>query len=155
MLNEIMAYASVTLSFAVATAEQMLPELRDSVSGLHALTLVWAPMAIGVASLLVAGVFQSFSDFVMRGLIFAEPVGGAQSMQMINRTVMRSVFIILLLGLAPVMLIFSVLFGAGAGTARYWEHYGRVWTRWNHVRTIGSFLAGLAFIIAALDLAGQ
>ena len=197
MFSEFMAYAHVALSLAVAAVEHMLPELGESVQGFPAFNLAWATMAIGVASLLVAGVFQSFSDFVMRGLVLAEPMGGAQSMQMINRTVMRSVFIVLLLGLAPMMLSFGlltysvleegarfwVLAGTGVyiasvffvtmlgnvpmnnrldrmvpsepSTARYWDHYGRVWTRWNHLRTIGSLVAGLCFLFAALELAGQ
>ncbi|MEQ8557903.1 MAG: DUF1772 domain-containing protein [Henriciella sp.] len=157
--------------------------------------LVYTLLALGVASTLVAGVFQAFSDFVMRGLVAAEPMSGAQSMQMINRTVMRSVFLVLLLGLVPATLAVSLLAqfgvdGAARGwihagtavylvsvflvtmlgnvpmnnrldrmvpseqaTARYWDHYGRVWTRWNHVRTLGSFAAGLCFIVAALALA--
>lgn len=157
--------------------------------------LIYTCMAIGVSSTLVAGVFQAFSDFVMRGLIMAAPAGGAESMQMINRTVMRSVFLVLLLGLVPVMLAFSLhalmaVPGAGriwivagtviyvasvflvtlagnvpmnnrldrmapgeAATIRYWDIYGRVWTRWNHVRTLGSLAAGLCFLMAAMVIA--
>lgn len=197
MFSEIMTYACFALSLASVAAEQVLPAISDRMTGLPSLSGIWICMAIGIASTLVAGVFQAFSDFVMRGLTLAEPQGGAQSMQMINRTVMRSVFLVLLLGLAPVTISASVVaqlnvdgaarnwIHAGAGiylgavflvtllgnvpmnnrldrmsptepeTARYWAIYGRIWTRWNHVRTIGAFIAGLCFMIAALLLAGQ
>ncbi|MEO1101150.1 MAG: anthrone oxygenase family protein [Pseudomonadota bacterium] len=157
--------------------------------------IIHACLLAGLSSALVAGVFQSFSDFVMRGLVMATPASGAQSMQMINRTVFRSVFVILLLGLGPVSLALAayayfVLAGAGAmwliaaaaiylpfvilvtiagnvpmnerldrmdhaaeDTVAYWETYGRVWTRWNHVRTLGSLAAAICYLMAAMAFA--
>ena len=47
----------------------------------------------GFAAALVAGVFLSFSDFVMRGLGRAEGDAGMLAMQQINVTVMRSLFL--------------------------------------------------------------
>ncbi len=29
-----------------------------------------------------------------------------------------------------------------------WRAYGRVWTRWNHVRTVASILAGVLFLLS-------
>lgn len=149
----------------------------------------------GLSSALVAGVFQSFSDFVMRGLVMAAPASGAQSMQMINRTVFRSVFIVLLLGLGPASLALAIyagiaLTGEGATwliaaaaiylpsvilvtmggnvpmnerldgmdhtaeeTSAYWRTYGRVWTRWNHIRTLGSAGAAICYLMAAVAFA--
>ncbi len=69
--------------------------------------IIYACLAAGVSSLLVAGVFQSFSDFIMRSLVAASPAGGIESMQMINRKVFRSWFLVMLLGLAPVSLAFA------------------------------------------------
>lgn len=66
---------------------------------------VYAFLALGVASLLVAGVFQAFSDFVMRSLAAARPASGVEAMQMINREVFGSAFLALLLGLAPASLL--------------------------------------------------
>lgn len=63
--------------------------------------IVYVCLAAGLSSALVAGVFQAFSDFVMKALIAAEPTSGIEAMQMINRTVLRSFFVVLLLGLAP------------------------------------------------------
>ncbi|MEM6413507.1 MAG: anthrone oxygenase family protein [Pseudomonadota bacterium] len=54
---------------------------------------VYASLFIGINAALAGGVFQSFSDFVMRGLMQGSPASGIQSMQGINRTVLRSLFL--------------------------------------------------------------
>lgn len=72
----------------------------------HEIT-VYACLALGLSSALVGGVFQSFSDFVMRALVASRPAAGAEAMQQINRTVFRSAFLVMLLGLAPVTLAFA------------------------------------------------
>ncbi|MEO0345552.1 MAG: anthrone oxygenase family protein [Pseudomonadota bacterium] len=65
-------------------------------------------LALGFSSALVAGVFQSFSDFVMAGLARARPAGGVESMQQLNRTVMRSVFLATFLALVPLTVGFAI-----------------------------------------------
>lgn len=65
-------------------------------------------MLLGLLSALVAGVFQSFSDFVMRGLGRSQPRVGIDAMKQINRTVLRSYFLTTFLLLAPVSLGFAV-----------------------------------------------
>lgn len=70
--------------------------------------IVYACLFLGLSSALVAGVFQAFSDFVMRGLVQAEASGGITSMQHINRTVLRSVFLVSLLALVPATLTFAI-----------------------------------------------
>ena len=62
----------------------------------------WIFMPAGLAVALVAGVFLGFSDFIMRGLAQAPASQGAAGMVGLNRTVYRSVFMVLLLGLVPV-----------------------------------------------------
>jgi uncharacterized membrane protein len=57
--------------------------------------------AAGLLMALVAGVFLSFSDFVMRGLARAPAGQGAAGMVGLNRTVYRSAFMVLLMGFAP------------------------------------------------------
>ncbi len=69
--------------------------------------LVYTCLLLGLLSALVAGVFQSFSDFVMRGLMRAEPAGGIESMQHINRTVFQSAFLATFLALVPITLLFA------------------------------------------------
>ena len=157
--------------------------------------IVYACLVLGLSSALVAGVFQAFSDFVMRGLILAEPAGGIESMQHINRTVLRSIFLATFFALVPATLAFAIyawvnLTGPGrafiiaaagiyvvtvflvtvlgnvpmneqlasmAHTSReaeaYWATYGRAWTWWNHVRTIGSAGAAACLMLAAVSLA--
>lgn len=66
-----------------------------------------------IATAVVAGVFLAFSDFVMKGLSAATPSGGMEAMQGINRKVYGSVFLVLLMGLAPV----------SAGLATYAYHF--------------------------------
>ncbi len=154
--------------------------------------IVYACLMVGLSSALVAGVFQSFSDFVMKALIATNPVGGVEAMQRINQTVFRSVFLAMLLGLAPVTLGFAVyayfnmsghsqvfiitgaviyvigvflvtMFGnvpmnnrlknmdfAALETADYWRTYGKVWTNWNHIRTIGSVVTAMCFLLASV-----
>ena len=60
-------------------------------------------------SAFVAGVFLSFSDFTMRSLRLATPEAGSQAMQIINREVFRSIFIVLLMGMSLL-----AVFGAAA-----------------------------------------
>ena len=62
----------------------------------------WILMIAGLAVALVAGVFLGFSDFIMRGLAQAPASQGAAGMVGLNRTVYRSVFMVLFLGLVPV-----------------------------------------------------
>ncbi len=54
-----------------------------------------------IASALVSGIFMAFSDFGMKSLGAATPSGGIESMQIINRDVYNSIFIKLLIGVAP------------------------------------------------------
>lgn len=62
---------------------------------------VWALLALSMAAGLVAGVFLTFSDFVMRALRATAPAGGTEAMQIINREVYRSLFMALLMGMVP------------------------------------------------------
>lgn len=159
------------------------------------LTLSYLCLAFGFVSALVAGVFQSFSDFVMAGLARAKPEGGMESMQHINRTVFRSVFLFSFLALVPLTVVFAIFVTANADgfgrvlivaatvtyalsvfavtmfgnvpmnkkldvmpaaepdSAAYWMVYCRDWTRWNHVRTLGSALTAAGFLIAAVVFA--
>lgn len=70
--------------------------------------IIWSLTAASTATCLVSGVFLSFSDFTMRSLRNATPEAGVQAMQILNREVFRSVFIVLLIGMAPVALAIGV-----------------------------------------------
>lgn len=64
--------------------------------------MAWILMIAGFLAALVAGVFLGFSDFIMRGLAQAPASQGAAGMVGLNRTVYRSVFMVLFVGLVPV-----------------------------------------------------
>lgn len=145
-------------------------------------------------SAIIGGVFSAFSEFIMSGLLRTAPAGGIESMQQINRTVIKTQFVSGIVFIAP----FSVLFALYALTvfdgypmvmltlaaivyvpsvflmtmfgnvpmnnkleqfdhnsddaAAYWIEYGRVWTRLNHVRSVGSVLTSVLYVIAAVTL---
>ena len=69
----------------------------------------WILLIAGLLMALVAGVFLSFSDFVMRGLVQAPSGSGAAGMIGLNRTVYRSVFMVLLMGLVPASIALAIL----------------------------------------------
>ena len=60
-----------------------------------------------ISSGLVAGIFLTFSDFVMRSLKLAENTAGVEVMQIINREVYRSVFMVLLWGTLVLSLLLA------------------------------------------------
>lgn len=89
---------------------------------------------------LVAGAFLTFSDFVMRSLAAAEPAAGIQSMQNINREVFKTVFMVLLLGMAVLSpMIAGYAAFALAGPAAAWLIAGGV------LYFVGTFLVTAAF----------
>ena len=45
---------------------------------------VYACLGLGLLAALVGGVLQSFSDFVMKGLLQAQSAGGMESMQQLR-----------------------------------------------------------------------
>ncbi len=155
---------------------------------------LYASLFLGVWSALVGGVFKAFSEFIMSGLAQARPAGGIESMQQINRTVLKTEFVVALISIALFSVVFAV-YGAFAfeGAVRvvlilaalvyvpsvflvtvggnvpmnekldrldyasfeaeaYWERYAKVWTRLNHLRTLGSILTAGLYIIAAITL---
>ncbi|NNL35328.1 MAG: DUF1772 domain-containing protein [Silicimonas sp.] len=73
---------------------------------------IYGLLALSLATGLVAGVFLTFSDFVMPSLAASAPAAGTQAMQIINRKVYRSIFMVLLIGMIPVSVI-----AAGTGWA--------------------------------------
>ena len=57
---------------------------------------------VGFLMALIAGVFLSFSDFIMRGLAQARGTAGPAAMVGINRAVYQSIFMVLFVGLLAV-----------------------------------------------------
>jgi uncharacterized membrane protein len=63
--------------------------------------MLLASQAGVIATALVAGVFLTFSDFVMKSLAASQSQAGIEAMQQINRKVMPTLFMLLFLGLVP------------------------------------------------------
>ena len=83
--------------------------------------MTWGLAGVAVAAGLVAGVFLTFSDFVMQSLNAARPATGMEAMQLINRMVYGSFFLLLLIALAPVSAAIAI-YAAGfmSGAAQAW-----------------------------------
>ena len=89
----------------------------------------------GLLLALIAGVFLAFSDFVMRSLRAATPSAGIEAMQLINRKVYSSVFLVWLLGMAPVSAALAFYaWGFVEGLAQDWFIAGGV------IYVLGTFL---------------
>jgi uncharacterized membrane protein len=98
------------------------------------LTLI-AYAAAALILALVAGVFLAFSDFIMRSLRAATPAAGIESMQLINRKVYGSAFLVGLLGMAPATAALAAYAWAHIdGPARDWFITGGA------IYVIGTFL---------------
>ena len=81
-------------------------------------------MLLAAASVLayaiIGGVFLAFSDFLMRSFNLMKGPGGIEAMQVLNVEIMRSVFMVLFIGLAPVSLVIAAYAGfAVQGTASW------------------------------------
>ncbi len=79
------------------------------------MTIFWLLIVLHVAIIacaLVSGVFLTFSDFVMKSLAATRDPGGIEAMQIINRKVMPTIFMVLLLGMsaaAPVLGVYAYM----------------------------------------------
>ena len=140
---------------------------------------------------IMAGVYFTFSAFVMKSLASIDAPAGIAAMQSINDVILRSAFMPLFFGTslaaaaavllhvvssAPAGGIWMVLAGgiyfvgmflctvffnvplnnklkavdsSSSHGEDVWKMYLRVWTRWNHVRTLASTIA-CAFFIQAI-----
>lgn len=59
-------------------------------------------------SAVIGGVFSAFSEFIMAALLRAEPAGGIEAMQQINKTVIRTQFVAGILLIAPASILFAL-----------------------------------------------
>lgn len=74
---------------------------------------LYLTLFLTIWSAVVGGVFSAFSEFVMRGLLRAEPAGGIESMQHINRTVLGTQFVAGILVIAPLSIAMAVYAALG------------------------------------------
>lgn len=93
-----------------------------------------------IACAVVAGVFLTFSDFVMRSLDAARPTAGVEVMQVINREVYKTVFMALLLGWSVFSLVLmAYAYTSLAGAVANWILAGGA------VYLVGVFAVSLIF----------
>ena len=64
-----------------------------------------------------------------------------------------AVFLVTIAGNVPMNNRLDVLHPDDPAADDYWQHYARVWTRWNHVRTMGCLATAALFLLAAAALA--
>ena len=69
---------------------------------------LYLSLFLAIWSAVIGGVFSAFSEFVMRGLLRAEPAGGIEAMQHINRTVLRTQFVAGILVIAPLSIVIGI-----------------------------------------------
>lgn len=63
-----------------------------------------------------------------------------------------SVFLMTMFGNVPMNNKLDHIDHKTAEAEAYWGRYGRVWTRLNHVRTVGSVITSVMYMIAAVEL---
>lgn len=103
------------------------------------LLLIFLQISV-IACALVAGVFLPFSEFVLASLTEVRSTGGIQAMQIINRKVMPTIFMVLLIGMSVVspLWVAYALFG-DAGRAAPWMAAGGT------IYFVGTFLVTMIF----------
>ena len=93
-----------------------------------------------IACGLVAGVFLTLSDFVMKSLAATKPASGIESMQIINGKVYKTRFMVLLLGmsaLSPLLIGYAYFYVSGSASS--WVIAGGT------IYLVGVFLVSLVF----------
>lgn len=145
-----------------------------------------------LGSALMAGMFFTFSNFVMHALSQLKPEAGIAAMQRINVVILNPLFFLTFMGTALLSIVLicwlflgevsvnSLFLAAGSlcyliavmiitigfnvpmnneleafdansqQAKKIWDRYLVDWTRWNHVRSVGSFLATLFYILALI-----
>ncbi|MEQ9317320.1 MAG: DUF1772 domain-containing protein [Henriciella sp.] len=71
-------------------------------------------------SAVIGGVFSAFSEFIMAALLRAQPVGGIEAMQHINRTVIPTQFVAGILLIAPASVLLAVYSVSSVEGAAVW-----------------------------------
>ena len=102
----------------------------------------------------VAGILSIALFSVLFGLYGAVVFDGAARVTLILAPLiyLPTVFFMTLLGNVPMNNKLASLDHTTSEAEAYWVHYGREWTRLNHVRTLGSVLPAGLYIITAITL---
>lgn len=82
--------------------------------------ILYLCLFLALWSAVIGGVFSAFSEFIMAALLRAEPAGGIEAMQHINRTVIRTQFVAGILLIAPASVLLAVFSVNTADGAARW-----------------------------------
>ncbi|MEM8616668.1 MAG: hypothetical protein AAGF20_07005, partial [Pseudomonadota bacterium] len=69
---------------------------------------LYACLFLALWSAVIGGVFSAFSEFIMSGLLKADPAGAIDAMQQINRDVIKTQFVAGLILIAPLSVAFAI-----------------------------------------------
>ena len=127
---------------------------------------VYSAMMIALAAFGLAGIVVTSTDWLDA---FGRPLGtdfsnvwsagrmaldGAAAIWIVAGAAVYviGVFLVTILFNVPMNKRLDRMDHAAGTTVDYWRVYGAVWTRWNHVRTIGSLAASICFLAASIAL---
>jgi len=81
---------------------------------------LYLSLFLALWSAVIGGVFSAFSEFIMAALMRTAPAGGIETMQQINRTVIKTQFVAGIILIAPLSIGFAIYaFMAMDGSARF------------------------------------
>jgi uncharacterized membrane protein len=98
------------------------------------LFLVMAALAVGLGGYALTAAPPAVSSWLLAGSV----------------AYLFGVFVVTLLCNVPMNKVLDGVPGESPEAARYWVGYLKLWTRWNHVRTLASVIAAICFLIAGL-----
>lgn len=102
-----------------------------------------------VAGIILIGPLSVF--FAVYGMMTFD--GAARSSLLLAPIVyLPSVFLMTMFGNVPMNNNLDGLDHSDPDAEMYWWQYGRVWTRLNHIRTLGSIITAVIYIIASIAL---
>lgn len=89
--------------------------------------------------------------FAIYGWIYLEGLA-QQALLLAPLVYVPTVFLMTVFGNVPMNNRLDRLDHAAPDAETYWRHYGRVWTRLNHVRTLGSVATAAVYLVATVAL---
>lgn len=102
----------------------------------------------------VAGIISISIFSVLFAVYAAFYVSGSAQLVLIIAPLVYvpSVFLMTMFGNVPMNNKLDRLAHNAPDSVQYWKRYGRVWTKLNHVRSIGSILTAGLYVVAAVTL---
>jgi len=124
----------------------------DGVRAMQAINLAVVPstfLAVFMGTALVA------LSLVAASMTSATPTGARAGILTASALYLVGAFLVTVACNVPRNEALAVLDPENAGTAGFWARYLVEWTAWNHVRTVASLLAAVAFARAAFTMSAE